>query len=221
MPKSIDFSPTHQLYEAGNFLQKHKNAAIAVLAGCLLLILVSVTYWGFYLPNREQEAQEQLFVSVKYFQQKQWDKALDGDGSYPGFEQIIDTYSGVKVVNLTHYYAGIAYLHKGEFQKSIKHLEKYKAKDELTSVTALGATGDAYSELEMYPEALSFYEKAIKQAGQKVLGSVYLLKAGLVYEQLGEQKKALLLYKKVQRDFPNEPIARDIENYIARVEVNL
>ena len=54
---------------------------------------------------------------------------------------------------------------------------------------ALACQGDAYIGLEKYEEAVAAYNKAAAKA-DNVFAAAYLLKAGIVYEQLGNKAKA-------------------------------
>ena len=45
---------------------------------------------------------------------------------------------------------------------------------------------------------------------------MYLMKAGLVYENLGEFKKALDVYEEIRREYPEYSRSNNIEKYITR-----
>lgn len=176
--------------------------------------------WNLYHKNQDKEAQDQMFKAEQYFEADSLDKALNGDGNFPGFVKIIDEYSGTKAANLAYYYSGIIYLKKGEFQKAIDNLESYSSKDEVTSATALGAIGDAYSELKNYDKAADYYKKAADKKLQS-FSPIYLMKLGMIYEELKKNDKAVEAYKTIKTEYAESQQARSIDEYIARAEAKL
>ena len=46
----------------------------------------------------------------------------------------------------------------------------------------------------------------------------YLLKAGVVCEELGDNAKALTFYKKIKDQYPQSIEGYDIDKYITRIE---
>jgi tetratricopeptide (TPR) repeat protein len=50
----------------------------------------------------------------------------------------------------------------------------------------------------------------------KFTSPMYLMKAGLVYEDLGKYKEALETYEKVRRDYPEYSKSNNVEKYITR-----
>ena len=134
------------------FIENNQKIILIVVGIIVVVVLGFFGFKRFYLAPKEKEAQGQMFMAEKYFEQDSITKALNGDGNYPGFLDIIDQYGITKTGNLAHYYAGICYLKKGEFEKAIDHLKHFSTKDKIVGPMALGAIGDAYMELnEPYP----------------------------------------------------------------------
>ena len=50
---------------------------------------------------------------------------------------------------------------------------------------------------------------------------IYMQKAASVLETLGDLEEALKIYKQIKTDYPNSTEGRNIDKYIARVEVKL
>ena len=51
-----------------------------------------------------------------------------------------------------------------------------------------------------------------------MFAAAYLLKAGIVAEEMGNKDKALAYYKEVKDKWPNAPEAAEIDKYISRIE---
>ena len=139
-----------------------------------------------------------------------------------GFLQVIDKYGSTPEGNLAKHYAGICYLRMGDLQNALDYLKQYKASGEIpgTLVTAqnLGLQGDVLSQQGNYKEAVALYEKAVKASDNVLTAPYYLKKAGLTYEKLGDNAKALAAYKTIQTDYAVSMEARDIQKFIGRLE---
>ena len=201
------------------FIEKNqKTITIIVLA---LIVLVG-GYWAYkklYIEPLEVEAQRQVFYAQTSFGNDEYQEALDGDGNSPGFLEIIDTYGSTPMGNLANYYAGISYLHLGEFEEAISYLKKFKTSNiELKSIAA-GAMGDAQLELGNKEEAIKAYNKAISSPTSEITTPYYLLKIGIVYEELGENDKALASYKTIKEEYKKSTEARQIDKYITRAKL--
>ena len=205
------FSKTEQ------FIEKNQKI-ILIIVGAIVLVVLG--YFGFkriYLAPREKEAQSQMFMAEKYFEMDSVTKALNGDGNYLGFLAIIDQYKFTKSANLSHYYAGICYLKKGEFQNAIDQLNKFSASDELVGPMAIGAMGDAYMELNNTDKAIEYYLKAANKRKNDLTAPMFLMKAGMAYEIEGKNDLALKTYTRIKTEFSRTNESREVDKYIARL----
>ncbi len=200
------------------FIEKNQKLLFTILGVIALLILGYFGYQRFVLLPKEKEAQSQMFMAERYFEQDSLKLALNGDGQYPGFLQIIDDYGMTKSAKLAHYYAGIIYLNEGEFQQAIDHLQKFKTKNVMLTPMAKGAMGDAYLELGKTAEAAKQYEDAANTYKNDFTSPVFLQKAAWAYEIAGNKEAALKILEKIKTDYPRSTEARDVEKFIARLK---
>lgn len=200
------------------FIEKNQKILGIVIGAIALVVLAYFGFQRFYLAPRETQAQSQMFMAEKYFEQDSLKLALNGDGQYPGFLEIIDDYGMTKSAKLAHYYAGIIYLNEGQFEEAISHLKKFKTKDALVQPMAQGAIGDAYMELGKTAEAADYYLKASKISENEFTTPVFLQKAAWAFEEAGNNVKALEAYDRIRVEFPRSAEARDVEKYIARLK---
>jgi len=192
---------------------------LSYLAGGLVIVVAG--YLGFtklYLAPKEAEAQNQIFVAQKYFEKDSLNLALNGDVNYPGFLKIMNDYKWTTAANLAHYYAGIIYLKQGKFEDAIKYLKEFNGKDKMVSGVALGAIGDAYSELNQMDKAVEFYKKAAYNNENDLLTPLFLKKAGMALEYQKKYDEAKKLYQEIKTKYPNTSEGRDMDKYIARAE---
>jgi tetratricopeptide (TPR) repeat protein len=218
---NVETTPKKDFGQTGNFVQENRKSLTFIIAAIVALVVIYFAYQKIYLGPRESEAQDQMHVAQDNWAKKDWDKALKGDASYPGFEKIINDYSNTKAANLAYYYGGIAYLNKGEYRKAIDYLSNYRGDDSMVSAEALGGTGDAYVELKDLDKAATYFKKAADKANNKFLSPLYLKKLGLVYEAQNDNKSALDTYKKIKSDYSESTEAQNIDEYIARAEAKV
>jgi tetratricopeptide (TPR) repeat protein len=205
------FSKTEQ------FIEKNQKIILIVVGAIVLVVL---GYFGFkklYVAPREKEAQSQMFMAEKYFEMDSLTKALKGDGNYLGFLDIMDQYKFTKSANLSHYYAGICYLKKGEFQNAINQLSDFSSDEELVAPFAIGAMGDAYMELNNTDKAIDYYLKAADKRKNDLSSPVFLMKAAMACELAGKNDLALKNYLRIKTEFPRSNEGREIDKYISRL----
>ncbi len=209
------------LSKTERYIEENQKSLTIILLAIVVVVGGYIGYRKLYLQPLQEEALSQMYMAEYYFSIDSFDLALNGDGSNLGFIDIIDDYKMTKTGNLASYYAGISYLHMGEYEEAIDYLKKFDANDKLVSSIGYGAIGDAHVELGNHGKAVTFFIKAADQDENDFTAPLYLKKAALVYEHLGEYKKALDLYEKINNDYPRSDIARDIEKYIAAMKMKI
>lgn len=203
------------------FIEKNQKTIIIVLAVLIIAVLAVFGVKKYYLEPREKDAQAAIFHAEQYFENDNFASALNGDGNYLGFINVIDEFGGTKTANLAKYYAGVCYLNTGDFNNAIKYLQEFKGKDVIVTSLALGAMGDAYMELDNVAEAAKCYENAAVKAENSFTSPMYLLRAGMAYEMTGNYQKAIDVYKKIKAEYPNSNEGFSIEKYIAKAQAEL
>jgi tetratricopeptide (TPR) repeat protein len=207
--------------QTGKFVRENQKSLLFIVTAIIVMAVGYFIYQKEYLAPRDVEAANQMHVAQDFWEKKDWDKAINGDAGYPGFEKILSDYSNTKAANLAYYYLGTAYLNKGEYGKAIDNLTSYHGDDSMIAAEALGSTGDAYVELKDYDKAETYFKKAADQAKNKFLSPLYLKKLGLVYEAEKNFKDADETYKKIKTDYFGSAEAQNIDEYIARAEAQL
>jgi tetratricopeptide (TPR) repeat protein len=206
------------LSKTERFIENNQKLLTIVIGAIVIVVLVFFGFKRFYMAPREKEVKEQMFMAERYFEIDSLNLALNGDGMYPGFLEIIDDYSMTKGANLSKYYAGICYLKMGNFEEAIDHLKSFKGKDQILGPMAKGAIGDAYLELNQPGKAAGYYIEAADLGENEFTTPLFLMKAGWTYEIQKDYKKALETYERIKYKFPTSTEARDIDKYIARAK---
>jgi len=206
------------LTKTEQFLENNQKL-IGILIGAI--VVVSLGYLSlnkFYLEPRSKNAQDQMFNAQNYFEKDSFNLALNGDGTNPGFLDIIDDFGSTDAGNLAKYYAGVSYLHMGQFENAITYLKKFSTKDLLLGPVAIGAQGDAQLELGKTEKAIDLYTEAYKMNNNELTTPIYMLKAGELLESSNKKDEALKLYETIKQKFPESNEGRSIDKYIARAK---
>lgn len=214
-PKNL--AVVEAISKSEQFIEKNQKIILIVIVAILVLIGGFFGYMKLIAEPRQEAASTEMFAAEQFFKNDEMDKALNGEGKHLGFLAIIDKYGSTKSGKLANFYAGSAYLSKGEFQKAIDYLEDFKSKDVFLSSGAKAMIGDCYLELNKIDDAIKNYEKAITTSNEMTTPFV-LFKLGVAYEMKKDNKKALETYKKIKSDFPSSMEAREIDKYISRLE---
>lgn len=205
------------LTKTEQFLEKHLNLVFYVIGGIIVVVLGVLGINKYVISPKNVEAQEQMFAAQNFFSVDSFDVALNGDGVSLGFLDIIDDFGSTKSGKLAQYYAGISFLHLGDYNQAIKHLKKFKTDDLLLAPLAQAAIGDAYVELGNYDKAISAYNDALAVNNNDFTTPTIKLKLALVYEEKGNVEKALVILNEAKSEFPNNSEITAIEKNIARL----
>ena len=200
-----------------DFFKKYGNMMYGCILAVLIVALAILAYNRFILQPKKQQATDQMAQAERWFLAGEYELALNGDDNDPGLLEIIDQY-GSKAGEAVYMYAGVAALQTGDFQGAIDQLKKYDGEDPILKARAQACIGDAYTELQDYNNAISYYQKAA-QTTDNALAAAYLLKAGIVAEEAGEKAQALSFYKEIKDKWSNTPEAMEIDKYISRIEI--
>ena len=201
------------------YIENNQKSLTIIVLAIIIIVGTFLGYKRLYVAPMEKEAQSQVFAAEQYFERDSFTLALYGDGNYLGFIDIIENYGSTKVGNLSQYYAGISYRALGEYEEAIYHLKRFSNRDRMISSMALGAIGDCYVQLGNLEEGVKYYDRAAARGRNNFSSPMFLFKAGMVYEELGKFSKALKAYETIKTEYSNSTEAREIEKYIARVNL--
>lgn len=187
------------------------GAVIVVVGGFLI-------YKNFIVGPKEKKANDAIFRAQEYYAQDSLNKALNGDGQYPGFEKIISQYSGTKAGELAHFYAGVIYLKKGAFDKAVKNLKDFSTDAPQIQARAYKLLGDAYAEQNKGKDAVEAYKKAAKtfEEDDAAASEALFLAAYLSDKVLNDKKNAIDLYKEVKTKFPQTQWGFEADKYLTQ-----
>ncbi len=203
------------------FIEDNQKTITYVVAGIIFVVVAFLGFNKFYLQPQEDEALSQMFMAENYFEKDSFNLAINGDGNYLGFLDIIEDYGLTKSANRAKYYTGISYLHLGDYELAIEYLKDFETEDLLLAPIVEGAQGDALVELGETEKALKHYKKAYSLTDNELTTPVYMMKAAGLLESMDELEDALSLYQEIKDKYPTSAEGTSIDKYIARVKLKL
>lgn len=219
------------LVKSEAFVTKNKKPLLIIIIALLVIIGGAFAYKGLIESPRNEKASTLLGKGQEYFNQEQFDIALNGDKiGYIGFLQIANEYSSTDAGNLAKLYAGLCYANLGKWQDAKDYLEKYSTSDDaMVSPAATAALGDAYAHLNQLDDAIDCFKKAAKMADSQAedgannsLSPTFMLKAGKILESQGKNSDALEIYQDIKKKYVNSALVgnNEIDKYIERATLN-
>lgn len=209
------------------WIEKNSKPLFYGLLAIAIVILGFLGYNKYIAEPAELEASNDLAYPRKHYDaatvagtgvDSLLNLALEGaDGKY-GFLDIVTVHSGTKAGNLANYYAGLSYLKLKKYQEAIDHLEDFSSGDDALAPIALGAIGDAFSDIGQMTEALEYYEKAAKKIENEYTTPLFLFKAGNIAMNEKQYGKALSLFTEIKEKYPKSTEGADIDKYISMVK---
>ena len=201
------------------FIDKNKKTISFTVAAVILAIAACVLASIYIIKPREQKAAEALFAGEKYFQNGDYETALNGDQyDFAGFEAVAADHKGTKAANLAKAYAGISLAKLGRYEEAIPMLKGFKGNDVMVAPSVLAALGNCYAQVGEEAQAAATLVKAAQKADNNLLSPAYLIQAGQIYEKLGKKADALKAYTEIKTKYYGSMQAMDIDKYIERVK---
>jgi len=205
------------LTKTEQFLENHLKTILYVIGGVIIVVLGGLGIHKYVVAPKNIDAQEQMFAAQNYFSKDSFNLALNGDGVSMGFLDIIDEYGSTDAGNLSKYYAGISFLHIGEYEQAIKYLKKFDTDDMLLAPLTDAAIGDAWVEMGKYDKAVDAYKDAVSNDANDFTTPAIKIKLALVYEAKGEIDKALSVLSEIKKEFPVCSEIVTVDKMIARL----
>lgn len=199
----------------------------ALTLGLIVLVLLGglwVGYRNLVSKPRHEKAAELLAQAQNKFEADDADYtvALNGDDNGAGFLEVIERYGSTPAGNLAKHYAGICYLRLGDLDNAAAYLAKYKpAKGipaQIVNAQNIGLQGDIAVEKGDYAAAIKLFEKAAKVSDNNLTAPMYLRKAALAANALGNKEQALGFAQRIQNEFPASAEAQNAEKLMGTIQ---
>lgn len=203
---------------ATSFFEKNQNLILGGIAALILIVGGLMAYKHLYQAPREDEAALALFKAQSQFERDSFALALSNPGpNAEGFLDIADNYSGTKAGNTANYYAGVSYLHLGQYDDAISYLKNFSPAGDITPIMKHGLLGDAYSEKGDFDAALGAYKDAASYENN-FLTPYYMFKYAMLLNNQGNKEESLKVLRDIKSEYPSSSTAGDVDKYISMME---
>ena len=119
------------------------------------------------------------------------------------YENVANNY-GYDAGNRAKLQSAIILYSQGKYQEALDYLNNYKSTDHIIGATALGLKGDCLVNLDKYDDAISAFDKAIKQAdGNPQLVPYFLSKKATVLAAQNKHAEAADIYAEIEKEYPD------------------
>lgn len=207
-----------------SFFETNGKKIVIALVAVVVLVAAGYAYKKLVVDRNAERAAE-LIVDAQYRfdgENPDYELALNGDEAGAGFLDVIEQYGSTPAGNLARHYAGICYLHMGDLEQAEKYLSAYKAADGIPAAIInaqnLGLRGDIAVEKGEYEAAVKLYNKAVSVSDNAYTAPLFLYKAGLAYNALGNEAKARECFEAVAEKYPSSVEARNAEKMLGSIE---
>ena len=201
------------------FINKNKKMITVAVVAVVVLVAAGMAVNTWVIKPREQKAAEALFAGERYFQNGDYETALNGDQyEYAGFAAVADDFGSTKAGKLAKAYAGLSLAKLGRYEEAIPYLKGFKGDDAMVAPSVLAALGNCYAHVGDEAQAAATLVKAAHEADNNLLSPAYLIQAGQIYEKLGKKSDALKVYQEVKDNYYGSTQSMDIDRYIERVK---
>ena len=207
----------------GAWVETNKKNIISIVVAVVVIVGGYLGYTYGYQQPREAKAQTLCTDGLQYVQNSDFETALNGEGTFPGYIKIAEDYSGTDGANLANLYAGVCFAQQNKYQEALPYLEAYEpGKDQSVSAMALFALAQCYAATNNLDKAVDTFVEAAEQADNAALSPMCLVEAGKLLESQDKKDEALKLYEQIKSEYPTSTMVvgnpAEIEKYIERAK---
>ena len=209
------------LSKAGLFVVDNQEKIVKILGLIVVVIAIFALYTKFIVEPKEKEASEEMYIAEFYFQNNDYNKALNGDGQYSGFLTVADNYSSTNSGNLANYYAAICQMNLAPndsinyYEEALNSLSDFDTDDEILYSLSTGLKGDANLELGNYDKALNYYISAANDYVNDFTTPYFMMKQAFIHELNEDYNSALKIYESIKEKYSQSREGLSIDKYIS------
>lgn len=169
-------------------------------------------------PHIEESHEAYWNAFYEYQENDSTGLAITGNENFQGFEDIASEYDGTPGGEIANYALATTAMEKGEWDDALGYLEECDFEDVMIGTLVIGMKGDCNVELGNYEEAAKYFEEAAKRERNEFTTPLFLKKAGLVYEEMGDMESAVTAYQEIKDNWSEAVEASDIDKFIVRAQ---
>ena len=207
---------------ATTFYEANKKYVTYGVTALVAIVIAVVVFMNNRKANNEKAASELGRVFAIYdaaaTDVRQFKIAIDGqpERGIMGLKAIVDNYGSTAAGEMARIYLANAYYATGQYDQALQQYDSFGGSGDLLKAAAYAGMAMCYEVKHEYSKAASSYEKAASVVSNTTDTPEYLGAAGRCYGLAGEKEKAVMLFKRIKKEFPLSNFARDVERYISQ-----
>ncbi|MCB9223038.1 MAG: tetratricopeptide repeat protein [Crocinitomicaceae bacterium] len=208
-----------QLTATESFFDRYKKVLI-IGASAIVVIVLGVIIYQKFVTEPKIEASQDAYWNAFYEYQNgdSTELAYEGNENFAGFIEVADEYDGTPGGEIANYALATHAMEKQQWEEALGYLEACDFEDVMLGTLVIGMMGDCYVEMGEYATAAEKFEEAAAREENEFTSPMFLKKAGLVYEELGDRESAIKAYQKIKDNWSLSVEANDIDKYIAKIQ---
>tara|TARA_B100000700_G_C14994551_1_gene833093 strand:- start:101 stop:841 length:741 start_codon:yes stop_codon:yes gene_type:complete len=223
------------LSKAGLYVVENSKKLTSLILAIVIIFTLIIGYNNFFLEPNEKNASSEMYIAEFFFQNNEYEKALNGDSTmsineigdtiklfHKGFIKIAEEYSNTKSGNLANYYAAICQINLGSsldstqyFKDALNSLNNFETDDEIIYSLATGLKGDANMELKDTIKAIGFYKSAANDYINSFTTPYFMMKEAKIHDNQKNFSLSLQIYNRIKSDYPESKEGKNIDKYIS------
>jgi tetratricopeptide (TPR) repeat protein len=187
--------------------------------GALVVLVVGGYAYVQNQATRNNDASTKLATVYPLYDKDQYQLAIDGvpERKVTGLKSIVDEYGGTTSGNLARFYLANCYFNLGKYDEAVSHFEDFSASQQYLVISRLTGLAACYEAKGEYEKAAESFEKAVAKYPKDVDAAANLNNAAANFMLAGNKDRAVELFKKLKKEFPTSPFARDADRHIQRL----
>ena len=199
-----------------NIFENNRQAVIGAGAAVLAVILLAMG-WNWYQGNRNDQALSEMAEAVSLYEAESFQAALDGDVSFLGLMDIVDSYGGTDSGNLARFYAADALFRTGDLEGALEMFESYSKGNDYIGASAFAGEAAIHETQGNHERAGDLYMRAANVYSSEITSPMYLSNAARAYTSAGEFGDAIDALEMIEGDYPDSQAARSVEYKLAKL----
>ncbi len=197
---------------------------IKLISGITIGIIAIVAFTYIYFTNKKTEnveASVQLASVISLYEQQQYKLAIEGDPTrrLPGLKDISNNFSGTNSASVANLFLGNSYLYLGQFDNAISAYQNSDPDGNILKAGVYAGLGMAYEGKKEFLKAAQYFEQAAEEFKEDAISADRLMQAARNYTLAGDKSKAKQLYESILNDYKTMRYSRDIQRYLAQLEI--
>ena len=207
-------------FKAQNFFVDYKKHIGIVIFGAVVLLGAGVAYHNNQLGN-EQKAAAELGKIFGYYDSESYKLAIGGmpEKNILGLKWIADNYGSTPSGELAIFYLANAYYMVSDYDNALKYFQEFDTDERILANSALSGIAACYESKGRYAEAAKYFERAARISFDPFLNPENLRNAARTYALAGEKDRAVEIYEKIKKEYPDSRQASEAERWIAELSI--